>query len=162
MGRQQHDQTQPKPATGQASLTLTRHIKAPPQRVFAAWTQPEALKVWFGPSDDYELVVSEVDLRVGGAYRLVLKSPADKGETHGVSGVYRTIEPNKVLAFTWAWQSTPERVSLVTVTFAEKDGGTWLTLTHEQLWDDEVKARHEHGWTGSMDRLTRAIDKALL
>lgn len=132
------------------SLTLKRRFKASPEKVFAAWTDPTLLMRWIGPPD-IENVSAECDARVGGAYRFVMRG-AD-GETHEVSGVYREVAPNERLVFTWAWRSTPERQSLVTVAIRPDGDGAVLTLTHEQFADAEARDRHEHGWGGSLDRL---------
>ena len=85
------------------SLTLKRRLNASPAKVFDAWTDPEKMKRWMGP----EGVVpqhAEIDARVGGHYRLVMRSP--DGEEHDVSGVYREVVPNQKLVFSWAWKST--------------------------------------------------------
>ena len=140
--------------TTRPSLTLKRHFMAPVARVFAAWTDPALIARWFGPHDDAQ-VIAEADAREGGAYRLELLEA--NGDRHCVSGLYREVVPGKRLVFTWAFQSTPERESLVTVEFAEKDGGTLLTLTHAQFADEDARDRHEHGWTGSFDRLARFL-----
>ena len=135
------------------SLTLKRKLKAPAEKVFTAWTQPEALKSWMGPSDDYAVLVAETDVRVGGRFRVVFHT--EDGEEHDVGGVYREVVPNEKLVFTWAWRSTPERESLVTVALRPDGGGTSLTLTHEQFFDEEARDRHEFGWTGTLDKLER-------
>jgi uncharacterized protein YndB with AHSA1/START domain len=132
------------------SLTLKRRYNAPPAKVYAAWADPEKLKRWMGPEHVEPLLV-EADVRVGGRYRMVMKSP--DGEQHDVSGVYREVVPGEKLAFTWAWKSTPERESLVTVTVKPDGDGTLLTLTHEQFFDDDARDRHQHGWTGALDKL---------
>lgn len=137
------------------SLTLKRHINAPVAKVFRAWTEGETLKRWFGPSDAMKVVIAETDLKVGGRYRIVLEQP--DGEQHRVGGVYREIVTDQRLVFTWAWESTPERESLVTVEVKAADGGTSLTLTHAQFADEEARDRHNHGWTGSLDRLERTL-----
>ena len=89
------------------SLTLKRHYAAPIERVYRAWTDPEALKRWFGPSDEGHILVSETNPTVGGRYRIVMEMPS--GEQHRVGGIYRELVPNEKLVFTWAWESTPER-----------------------------------------------------
>lgn len=139
--------------TDKPKLTLTRQIKAPVAKVFAAWTSADALKRWFGPSDDMTIVVADADVRVGGRYRIVMQEKS--GEQHRVGGVYREIESNTKLVFTWAWESMPERESLVTVLMAAVDGGTRLTLTHEQFADEPARDRHAKGWAGTLDRLER-------
>ena len=61
------------------------------------------------------------------------------------------------LVFTWAWRSTPERESLVTVTVAKDGDGAMLTLHHEQFFDDMARDGHKHGWTGTLDKLERYL-----
>jgi uncharacterized protein YndB with AHSA1/START domain len=134
------------------SLTLKRRFRATPAKVFAAWTDPEKLKRWFGP-EGVETLRAESDPRVGGRYRIVARSP--DGEEHDVSGIFREVIPNEKLVFTWAWKSTPERESLVTVLIKPDGDGSLLTLTHEQFFDEPARDRHQHGWTGSLDRLER-------
>jgi uncharacterized protein YndB with AHSA1/START domain len=139
-------------AVNKPSLTIKRRIKAPPGKVFAAWTDPEKVKGWMGPGE-IRVISVESDLRVGGRYRWLMKTPG--GEDHDVSGVYREVIPNEKLVFTWAWKSTPERESLVTVLLKPDGGGTLLTLTHEQFFDEETRDRHQGGWNGALDKMER-------
>lgn len=132
------------------SLTLKRHIKATPEKVYRAWTQPEGIKRWFGPGA-VKVTLAETDVRVGGRFRIVLLE-AD-GEEHRVGGTYQDVVENELLAFDWAWESTPERLSQVTVKLAANGSGTDLTLLHEQFFDDKARNSHEHGWLGSLDKL---------
>jgi uncharacterized protein YndB with AHSA1/START domain len=109
---------------------------------------------WFGPSTTVAgSVRAQVDVRPGGRYRMNFQT-AD-GEHHQVSGVYREVVPGTRVVFTWAWQSTPERESLVTVTLARDGDGTLLTLHHEQFFDQAARDGHERGWTGTLDKLER-------
>jgi uncharacterized protein YndB with AHSA1/START domain len=134
------------------SLTLRRRIQAAPDRVFAAWTDPDKLVRWFGPKDVVAgSVRAEVDLRPGGRYLMAFET-ADGG-CHRVGGIYREVVAANRLVFTWAWLSSPERCSLVTVTLVDDDDGTVLTLHHEQFFDDQARDAHQHGWTGALDRL---------
>ena len=104
---------------------------------------------WLGPPDVIK-VNTTTDVTVGGRYRNPMIAPNDE---HNVSGVYREIVPNRKLVFTWAWRSTPERESLVTVTFNPDSDGTLMTLHHEQFFDEAARDNHEKGWTVIMDRL---------
>jgi uncharacterized protein YndB with AHSA1/START domain len=134
------------------SLTLKRRLKAPPAQVFSAWTDPEKLIRWIGPSDTIaNSARAELDVRVGGRYRISFKT--ENGEYHEVHGVYREVAPPSRLVFTWAWHSTPERESLVVLTIAEDGDGTMLTLHHEQFFDEQARDGHRRGWTGTLDRL---------
>jgi uncharacterized protein YndB with AHSA1/START domain len=138
--------------TTKPSLTLKRHLKASPAKVFAAWIDPEKVKRWMGPGEGKALS-AECDLRVGGRYRWVMQSP--DGEEHDVSGVYREVVPNEKLVFTWAWKTTPERESLVTVLLKPDGDGTLLTLTHEHFFDEAARDRHQYGWNGALDKMER-------
>jgi uncharacterized protein YndB with AHSA1/START domain len=141
------------PVSSKPSLTIKRRIDATPEKLFSAWTEPEKITRWFGP-EQVVVVQAETDACVGGLYRIVARSP--DGEQHEVSGTYREVVLNEKLVFTWAWRSTPERESLVTVLLGVDGGGTLLTLIHEQFFDDAARDRHEHGWIGSLDKLERA------
>ena len=134
------------------SLTIKRRINASPAKVFDAWTDPQKLKQWFLPP---EAVLAESDPRIGGRYRIVVRSPG--GEEHDVSGTYREVIADEKLVFTWAWRSTPERESLVTVALKPDGNGTLLTLTHEQFFDEAARDRHQAGWNPILDNLEKLL-----
>ena len=135
-------------------LTLVREFAAPPEAVWRAWTEPEALKHWFGP-DAGAVALAQTDVRVGGRFHVVFRTL--DGEQHDVSGAYREVVPNARLVFTWAWISTPERISQVTLTFKPTRSGTELTLLHEHFFDMAARDGHERGWTGTMEKLARYL-----
>ena len=85
----------------------------------------------------------------------VLQSP--DGEMHDVGGVYREVVPNRKLVYTWAWKTTPERESLVTIALRAVDGVTELTLTHAQFFDADARDRHNKGWQGTLARLDKFL-----
>jgi uncharacterized protein YndB with AHSA1/START domain len=138
------------------SLTLKRRLKATPAQVYSAWTDPKKLARWFCRVGS-ESVLAESDARVGGGYRLVMCTSS--GELHDVSGKFREVVPDRKLVFSWAWRTTPERQSLVTVEFAPDGEGTLLTLTHEQFFDEAARAGHRAGWEAILDRLTEMVSK---
>ena len=107
------------------SLTLRRHYEVAPDKVWRAWTDPQALKLWFGPAEIVSVPVAEIDLRVGGRFRVVMLEA--NGERHEVGGIYREIVPNRKLVFSWAWHSTPERESRVTVLIEPAGRGSDLS-----------------------------------
>jgi uncharacterized protein YndB with AHSA1/START domain len=137
--------------TGRPSLTLRRHYRVAPEKVWRAWTDPQALKLWFGPEEIVSVPVAEIDLRAGGRFRVVMQ--AADGQTHDVSGTYLEVEPHRKLVFSWAWRSTPERESRVTVRIAPDAGGCELVLLHEQFFDEAARDAHEHGWSGALAKL---------
>ena len=139
----------------QASLSISRQFNASPEKVWRALTEPQMLMQWMGPSDAFKTPVAETDLRVGGRYHIVMQAP--DGEVHDLSGVYREIVPNKKLVYTWAWKSTPERESLVTIELRAAGGGTEFTLRHEQFADEAARDHHNQGWTGCLGRLEKLV-----
>lgn len=141
------------PATAvKPSLTLKRRLNAPAEKVYAAWTDPEKIVKWFGP-DSGPVTRAETDLRVGGHYTIAFNT--EDGERHQVGGVYREVVPNEKLVFTWAWHTTPERESLVTITVKPDGAGSILTLLHEKFFDEAARDGHQRGWTGSLDKLEK-------
>ena len=131
------------------SLTIKRRFKAAPEKVYAAWIDPAKMSRWLGPPNVIKVNVT-ADVAVGGRYAIQMIVPDDE---HNVSGVYREVVPNRKLVFTWAWRSTPERESLVTVTFTPEGDGTLMTLHHEQFFDEAARDRHEQGWSVIVERL---------
>jgi uncharacterized protein YndB with AHSA1/START domain len=98
-------------------------------------------------------VQAEIDLRAGGRYRISFDS--EDGEYFQVGGVYREIVPNARLVFSWAWHTTPERESQVTVSLQPDGGGTLLTLHHERFFDEAARDGHARGWTELLDKLVK-------
>ena len=134
------------------SLTLNRHYPVAPEKVWRAWTDPQALSKWWGPGPGEPVSAAELDVRAGGRFRIVFGGP--DGKAHECAGVYREVVPNRRLVFTWSWpRTTPERISVVTVEFKAAPQGTDLSFTHEQLFDEKVRDDHKRGWTGTLDKL---------
>jgi uncharacterized protein YndB with AHSA1/START domain len=147
----------PAPASAAAprpALTLKRRLAAAPAQVWEAWTDPQKLIQWFGPGHTVpDSVKADMDVRPGGHYRISFRT--DDAEYHEVGGRYHEVVPQQRLSFSWAWHSTPERESLVTVTLVADGTGTWLTLHHEQFADEAARDGHNRGWTGTLDKLER-------
>ena len=134
------------------SLVLKRRLKAPPEKVYQAWTHPDQMTLWWGSTPhNTRKTIAETDLRVGGRFRVQYWGQND--EHHSVSGVYREVVPNRKLVFSWAWQSTPERESQVTIDLNPVTDGTMLTLTHEQFFNEKARDDHRFGWEKAFDRL---------
>jgi uncharacterized protein YndB with AHSA1/START domain len=134
------------------SITLKRRLNASPAKVYAAWTDPEKIVRWFGPAQVIAgSVRADIDARIAGRYRISFDM--EDGEHHEVGGVYREMVPNQRLTFSWAWYSTPERESQVTISLKPDGDGTLLTLHHEQLLDQAARDGHENGWISTLDKL---------
>lgn len=140
--------------TTDTAIRVSRLIKADPATVFEAWTRPEQLRQWSAP-EGMDVDPVDVDLRVGGAYRICMKNP--DGSAHTAFGVYREIEPPRRLSYTWAWEEAGDEASetLVTVEFHDRGGSTEVILTHELFPDTETAGKHEQGWTSCLNRLEK-------
>ena len=142
------------------SLEIKRFINAPRERVYAAWTDPVQLKEWWGPKQ-MRTKSLEFDPHLGGKYRWTLVN--EEGEEMTVFGEYRELIPAKKIVFTWKWDDdeawTKHGESVVTVEFADRDGGTELRLTHQQLPSEESRERHNEGWNVVLDRLEAYLNK---
>jgi uncharacterized protein YndB with AHSA1/START domain len=141
------------------SLNLQRRYPVAPEKVWRAWTDPEAIKRWWGPGGNDPVSLAQLDVRVGGRFRIVFGGA--QGNDHEVQGVYKEVVPNRKLVFTWTWpRTTPERESLVTLLFKPDGGGTKLDFVHSQLFDESVRDGHQRGWSESLVKLEQFLQGA--
>ena len=142
----------------ETKLQISRYFDSPVETVFAAWTQAEQLKRWHAPGD-ITVGSAEVDLKVGGRYRIEMLHPEESGGDKSiVSGEYLEIEPNRRLVYTWGWEGPERAETLVTLQFAAKENGTELTLTHERFATEEARDKHQFGWNGCLDKLQSQLN----
>jgi len=138
------------------SLILTRSYPVAPEKVWRAWTDPQALKRWWGPGGEQPAALAELDVRVGGHFHIVFGGP--QGTDHEVRGIYKEVVPNRKLVFTWTWpRTTPERESVVSIELRRSGSGTELLFRHEQLFDEAVREGHRRGWTESFAKLEQFL-----
>ena len=139
---------------GELSLISRRTIAAPPETLFAAWTEPRHLVRWWGPKD-VECTAAEVDLQVGGRYRLANRFP--DGTVIWIAGSFELIEPPRRLVYTWAHEPFADETlhTRVTVRFDPKPEGTEIIIIHQRFTDEAVRDAHSAGWTGCLDGLCR-------
>jgi uncharacterized protein YndB with AHSA1/START domain len=134
------------------SLRISRVVRADRETVFRAWTEADRLKQWAAP-EGFSVVATEVDLTVGGRYRIQMQSP--DGEHHTAAGTYRAIERPLRLCYTWQWEEGGYDVgeTLVTVEFNDLGGSTEIVLTHELFPTNDAKEAHEQGWASCLNRI---------
>lgn len=139
-------------------LQMSRTIRAPREKLFRAWTDPKYLKKWFAVTEGFTTPLAEVDLKVGGRYRLGMQPPGNTPILI-VGGVYQEILPPEKLVFTWQWESgnADEPETLVTVEFKEREAITEILLKHEHFDDLITRDKHGKGWTGCLDHLERLL-----
>ena len=135
------------------SLTTSRVIAAPQDRVFDAWLDPEMLARFMTPMPGTTVPKADNDPVEGGRFDIVMRV-GDQDMPHG--GTYKEISPHKRLVFTW---ETPFSVegSTVTLDFAPQNGGTEVTLTHVKFPSEEIRDNHAKGWGGILDALDGAM-----
>lgn len=146
----------PDPEPGTLSLTVSRLVPASAEAVFRAWTEPTEIRKWW-PPEGFTVPFVDVDLRVGGSYRLGLQPP-DADPFHA-AGTYREVDPPRKLVFTWRWEpdSFQAGETLVTVELRDRDGKTEVVLTHERFPSAEARDEHRKGWEACLERLGGTI-----
>src|SRR5579864_4147171 len=131
----------PEHTEGKYQLSIRRRMPASREVVFEAWTDPQGLSEWMCPGDIVS-AEAQLDLRVGGSYRIMMKS---KTQDHVHTGIYQVVDPPSKLVFTWT-QNEKEVPTLVTVEFIAHGNETELVLTHERFPDADVMKRYQGGW----------------
>ena len=136
--------------TEEITLVVRRTIQATPEELFAAWTEPEQLKKWWGPRP-VVCAEAEVDLRVGGSYRIANRLP--DGTLLWISGEFELIDPPFKLVYTWRIGPASQTLERVSVEFERRDDGTEVIVTHQRIPNPGARAQHEQGWIGCLEGL---------
>jgi len=141
-------------------LHLERLLDAPPERVFAAWTDPALLRRWWAAEPGWTTPEATVDLRPGGAYRLSMQGT--DGIVRTVIGEYLEVEPPRRLVYTWRWESPGYRapdggVTVVSVDFVAEGAGTRVVLEQRDHESEAARDSHGRGWRGCLDSLERLL-----
>jgi len=136
-----------KSADSSLFLVVRRRIAATPERLFDAWTREEELRQWWGPQN-VKCVAAEVDLRVGGAYRIANEFP--DGSVLWISGEFLCIERPHRLEYTWRVGSSNSPVEHVGVQFVRMGGETEVIVRHAHIADAPSRTRHARGWEGCL------------
>jgi uncharacterized protein YndB with AHSA1/START domain len=137
------------------SVRIARTFEAPRERLFRAFSEKEAVKVWFAaPSNLFWLQEPELDLRPGGRYRFTV---GDGTKVWSIHGSYLEVEPPSRLSFTWLWENDPTRGdsgdTVVTVELFDRGGRTEVVLTHEGFASELVQGEHDQGWEECLDAI---------
>jgi uncharacterized protein YndB with AHSA1/START domain len=135
------------------TLVVRKTIRATAERLFDAWTEPQQLKKWWGPQSVI-CVDAEVDLRVGGQYRIANQFP--DGKVLWISGEFEVIQRPTRLVYTWrlGGDASPERVD---VAFEARGPCTEIIVTHERIPNVTIRDRHEQGWLGCLEGLANFV-----
>ena len=139
-------------------VRIERVFHAPADAVFDAWTSAEVMRRWFHCAPDWETPEAEVDLRVGGKVRVVMRRP-DGSETGG-RGEYTLIDRPHRLAMTWAFDDEPSNLQMIELEFSESDGSTTVVMVNSGISTDERRESQRIGWHGCFDQLDRILTLA--
>jgi uncharacterized protein YndB with AHSA1/START domain len=139
-------------------IRFSRFLKATPERVYRAWTDPEQLALWLGPRY-LTMTECEMDLRVGGSWRFVHRAP--DGTEHGFHGVFTELEPPRRIARTFVYDPWPEASCEEWIELEAVEGGTMLRGESRhasvETRDQHVESGMEGGMTESMQRLDELL-----
>lgn len=143
----------PKSAQAESELVIMRVFNAPRDLVWRAWTDPKQAVQWWGPIE-YPAAHLEMDVRPGGVWRGVLRSPGDGSELSH-KGVFREVTALERLVFTFSWDEEGERglETLVTITFTDQGDKTLMTFRQIPFQSAEERDGHRYGWGSAFERL---------
>jgi uncharacterized protein YndB with AHSA1/START domain len=137
-----------------AVLVVRKTIRATAERLFGAWTQPEQLKKWWGPQG-VVCIDAEVDLRVGGRYRIANQFP--DGTVLWIAGEFEAIERPHKLVYSWRVGSGEGSLERVIVTFEALGQNTEVIVTHERIPTEAMRDMHAQGWLGCLEGLAKYL-----
>jgi uncharacterized protein YndB with AHSA1/START domain len=137
-------------------LRIERTFAAPLEQVFEAWTSEEVLRRWPHGMLGWETPTAEVDLRVGGRVRVVMRDPST-GAERGATGEYTVVEPPHRLAFTWMWYDDAGNPQLIELEFSEREGVSTVVMINSDIPTERQEEEQESGWQVSFDTLERTL-----
>jgi uncharacterized protein YndB with AHSA1/START domain len=136
-------------------VRIERTFAAAAADVFDAWTSPEVMRRWFHPAPDWDTPEVEVDLRVGGKVRVVMRQP--DGTEVEAQGEYTLIDRPHRLMMTWTFDDDPSNQQLIELSFSESEGSTAVLLVNSGISTDGRRDAQDWGWRGCLDELDRAL-----
>jgi uncharacterized protein YndB with AHSA1/START domain len=136
-------------------VRIERTFDAPLEDVFDAWTSPEVMRRWFHCEANWETPVAEVDLRVGGKVRVVMRRP--DGTQAEAWGEYTSIDRPRRLVMTWTFFDEPANRQVLELSFSESDGSTTVLLINSGISTNERRKNQDWGWRGCLDELQRLL-----
>jgi uncharacterized protein YndB with AHSA1/START domain len=136
-------------------VRIERSFRAPAEAVFDAWTSPEVMRRWLHAGADWQTPEAEVDLRVGGQIRIVMRSP--DGREAGMGGEFLLIDRPHRLVMTWTFDDVPANQQLLELTFSESAGLTTVLLVNTRIATDERRDSQETGWDECLRELSQVL-----
>jgi uncharacterized protein YndB with AHSA1/START domain len=136
-------------------VRIERTFDAPAEDVFDAWTSPEVIRRWFKPAQGWQEPSAEVDLRVGGTIRVVMRTP--EGEPVEAGGEFTLIERPHRLAFTWTFDDDPSNQQMIELEFTERDGATSVLFVNSNISEEKRRDQQYDGWSTCLDNMETVV-----
>ena len=136
-------------------VRIARTFAASAEEVFDAWTSPEVMRRWLHCAPDWGTPEAEVDLRVGGTVRVVMRRP--NGTEVEAQGEYAIIDRPNRLVMTWSFDDDPSNEQLIELSFSESEGSSTVLLVNSRISTDERRDAQHVGWHGCLDELEREL-----
>ena len=149
-----------------ATLILTRMLKAPQELAFEVWTSADHIQQWMHPEPGMAVTLAIMDLRVGGKYRIQMQAP--DGEFFTAVGMFKEVKAPERLVYTWDWEKDGSgaefgevegKQSQVTVEFLNRGERTELVLTHSRFATVESRDNHANGWGKILESFAGSVEK---
>ena len=137
------------------AVHIERTFAASAEDVFDAWTSPEVMRRWFHCAPDWGTPVAEVDLRVGGVVRVVMRRP--DGTEFEARGEYALIDRPRRLVMTWTFADDPTNEQLIELAFSESEGSTTVLMVNSGISTGERRDAQNWGWRGCIEELARVL-----
>jgi uncharacterized protein YndB with AHSA1/START domain len=136
-------------------VRIERTYAAPAEAVFDAWTSPEVMRRWLHCGPDWGTPEAEVDLRVGGKVRVVMRRP-DRTDAQ-MWGEYTLIDRPHRLVMIWTFDDDPSNEQLIELSFTEAEGATTVLLVNSRISTDQRRGAQDWGWSACLEQLDRLL-----
>jgi len=136
-------------------VRIERTFPAPAESVFDAWTSAEVMRRWFHAGPDWETPEADVDLRVGGSVRIVMRRP--DGTRAAAHGEYRVIDRPRRLVMVWTFDDLPSNTQLIELTFSESEGATTVRMINSGIVSEGRRQSQQLGWLECLSELERVL-----
>ena len=139
------------------SVQISWNFSHPPARVWQAWTDPSIAKLWFGSDPNGKVLDANFDVRVDGSFSVTFAN--SDGSEFTCQGIYKEIEVNSRLVFTWGWANQPDVAELISLQFTPDDHGTLMTFEQSNIDPETGLHNYAVGWRSTFQKLEKALEK---
>lgn len=146
--------------TNEIKLETAKDFNADRDALYRAWTEPEALKLWWRPMGN-RLINVVNELREGGTVRYEFGNESGD-HAFTITGQYDRVEEGALLSYSWNWEIQSDAVNNaafhLTIRFEEREGGSRLSVTQDNFESDESVHPHREGWEKSLEDLRSYLE----